>query len=72
FCDAPEPAPAAKESFVDESHLATALLTSAPKIDCRAADELAYQHGLYAQFGFAQAAKPHTYMERYAPEIYTG
>ncbi|HEU4653670.1 MAG TPA: GNAT family N-acetyltransferase, partial [Steroidobacteraceae bacterium] len=22
-------------------------------------------HGLYAQFGFAQAAKPHTYMERY-------
>ncbi|HEU4655067.1 MAG TPA: hypothetical protein VFS47_13845 [Steroidobacteraceae bacterium] len=24
-----------------------------------------------AQFGFAKAAKPDTYMERYAPEIHT-
>jgi len=27
-------------------------------------------HGLYGQFGFTAAAKPHTYMERYFPDIY--
>ncbi len=27
-------------------------------------------HGLYAQFGFAQVAKPDTYMERHFPQIY--
>jgi GNAT superfamily N-acetyltransferase len=28
-------------------------------------------HGLYAQFGFGPALKPHTYMERYFPDVYT-
>lgn len=27
-------------------------------------------HGLYAQFGFAAPSRPHTLMERYAPDIY--
>lgn len=27
-------------------------------------------HGLYAQFGFTQLAKPHTFMERYDPNVY--
>jgi GNAT superfamily N-acetyltransferase len=27
-------------------------------------------HGLYRQFGFEEAAKPETYLERYAPNIY--
>jgi len=27
-------------------------------------------HGLYEQFGFSTPAKPHTYMERYFPNIY--
>jgi GNAT superfamily N-acetyltransferase len=27
-------------------------------------------HGLYEQFGFSAPAKPHTYMERYFPNIY--
>jgi len=29
-------------------------------------------HGLYAQFGFAAPSRPHTLMERYAPDIYRG
>lgn len=28
-------------------------------------------HGLYSQFGFTQLVRPHTFMERYFPNIYT-
>lgn len=27
-------------------------------------------HGLYSQFGFTLLNKPHTFMERYSPEVY--
>jgi GNAT superfamily N-acetyltransferase len=28
-------------------------------------------HGLYSQFGFTALNKPHTFMERYSPHVYT-